>query len=433
MHLLLIFMYYLRPDDPGIKRFNEFCQLWSQEHGLRVTVLTSQLHYNTGKVYPDIKGRRVVREMDGDVELIRIAAPNTFRCGYYGRAISQIGWALNAQRMLAQLDKPDLVLGVSAPLWLAWPTVAAKRRWKIPAIMEIRDLWPEAIIKMGIAPAYHPAMVAMRMLEKWAYRNVDHIVTIFRGQKMNIADRKLRSEDAIDVIPHGVRLDTYEKVPDSARQEIRESLGLNGNQTLVMYAGAHGPLYKLDTLVDIAEALRDREDIRFVSIGEGWERQRLTQEVEKRGLTNLRFHGPVPSCEVPAYLSAADIACSLVNSKSLTGWNHRTSGTFRNALFDYAAAKLPVVFNDPGCNVDEIQDLAHAGLHANTDDGPDEMIRHILYLADNKDVAREMGDNNYREIAVRYNRRKMAKTYVELMNRFVPKASQQVAALHQQN
>ena len=132
---------------------------------------------------------------------------------------------------------------------------------------------------------------------------------------------------------HGVKLDTYENVPTTARRDVRASLGLNGNQTVVMYAGSHGPLYSLDTLIDIAEELRDRNDIQFISIGEGWERQRLTQEVKQRGLTNIRFQGPVPSCEVPAYLSAADIACSLVNTKSLTGWNEKTSGTFPEIAF----------------------------------------------------------------------------------------------------
>jgi len=416
-------MYYLRPGDPGIKRFNEFCQLWTQEHGIRVTVLTSQIHYNTGEVYPDIRGRLVVHEADGDVRVLRVAAPNTFRRGYSGRAISQIGWARNIRRVFHQVDQPDLVLGVTAPLWNAWPTVAAKRRWRVPAILEVRDLWPEAIVKMGIASAYNPAMIAMGVLERWAYRHVDQIVTIFEGQKNNIADRGLKPAEAIAVIPHGVMLDTYERVPPDARERIRGKLGINGSHTVVMYAGSHGPLYHLQTLVEVADQLREREDIQFVSIGEGWERQRLTEEVKRRGLTNIRFQGPVPSRDVPSYLSAADIACSLVNTKSLTGWDERTTGTFRNALFDYAAARLPVVFNDPGCTVREVQDRAKGGLYANTDSGPQEMVKHVVYLADHREEARQMGENNYREIAVRYNRRKMAHKYVELMQEVAARAS----------
>ena len=419
MHLLVIFMYYLRPGDPGIKRFNEFCQLWAAEHGLRVTVLTGQVHYNTGRVYPELAGQQMVREDDGPVEVYRIASPNTFRRGYSGRALSQLGWASNVRRYFGQVDQPDLVLGVSAPLWVGWPTVTARRRWRVPAIMEIRDLWPEAIVRMGIAPAWHPAILAMGALERWIYKNVEHVVTIFEGQRQNIAERNLKALDHMSVVPHGVQLDRYDDIPAGTRERVRGQLGLNGRHKIVMYAGSHGPLYHLSTLVDVAEKLSGREDIQFISIGEGWERQRLIQDVEQRGLKNIRFLGPVPASEVPAYLSAADIACSVVNTKSLTGWNERTSGTFRNALFDYAAAHLPVVFNDPGYTVHEVQDRAHGGLYAPTEDGPEIMAERIQYLADHSDEARQMGENNYREIAVRYNRRKMAKVYVELMQQLV--------------
>ena len=428
MHLLLLFMYYLRPADPGIKRFNEFCQLWANEHGMRITVLTGQVHYNTGRVYPDLNGHQIVREDDGPVEVLRVAGPNTFHRGYAGRAMSQIGWARNLRRVYRDLDKPDLVMGVSVPLWIAWPLVAARRRWHIPAILEVRDLWPEAIVNMGIAPAYHPAVLGISMLERWAYRNVDHIVTIFDGQKENIAGRRLKRADQIDVIPHGVMLDAYEQVPAAARREIRDRLGIADDQRLVIYAGSHGPIYHLTTLIDAAEQLRDRTDIQFVSIGDGWERQQLTDDVQRRGLANIRFLGPVPASEVPAYLSAADIACSVVNARALTGWNDRTRGAFRNAMFDYAAARLPVVFNDPGCAVHEVQERAHGGLYADTANGVDEMVRHFARLADHPDEAREMGENNYRGIALKYNRRKMAKVYVDLMQRMVNGAAQPVTA-----
>lgn len=428
MHLLLLFMYYLRPGDPGIKRFNEFCQLWATEHGIRITVLTGQVHYNTGRVYPDLNGRPVVREDDGPVEVWRVAGPNTFRRGYSGRALSQIGWAQNLRRHFREIDKPDLVMGVTVPLWIAWPLVAARRRWRIPAILEVRDLWPEAIVRMGIAPSYHPAVLGMGMLERWAYRNVDHIVTIFEGQKANIASRHLKPAEKIDVIPHGVMLDAYEKVPATARTEIRAQLGVSLDQRLVIYAGSHGPIYNLTTLIDAATALRDRPDIHFVSIGEGWERQRLAAEVERRGLTNIRFLGPVPASEVPAWLSAADIACSVVNPRALTGWNDRTRGAFRNAMFDYAAARLPVVFNDPGCAVHEVQDGAHGGVYADTGNGIGEMVRHLIRLADDPEEARLMGENNYQGIALKYNRRKMARIYVDLMRRIVDHAAQPVTA-----
>ena len=415
MHLLLVFMYYLRPEDPGIKRFNEFCRLWSEEHGMRITVLTGQLHYNTGRVYSDCAGKDLVRETDGAVELHRLSAPDTYGSSYKGRAWSQLGWARHARAYLGEIDTPDLVLGVSPPLWSAWPAVTASRRFKVPLVLELRDLWPEAIVRMGVAPAWHPAVLALGWLERWAYRNAAHLVNIFEGHRQNISERGLREEEDITVIPHGVLLDSYDNLPEGTRAEMRRELGISDDQKLVIYAGAHGVMYNLMNMVEVATALRDRPDIQFVSIGEGFEREMLTQEVADRGLANLRFLGPKPVSEVPRYLCAADIATSFVNSKVLTGWSKKTHGSFRNALFDYAAARLPVVFNEPGYTVDELQDRAKGGLFADCSENVEEMVHHITYLVDNPEKAREMAENNHREIAVRYNRRKMAQKYVELM------------------
>ena len=46
MHILVIYMTYLRPGDAGIRRFSDLSRLWVERHGHQVSVITSQLHYN---------------------------------------------------------------------------------------------------------------------------------------------------------------------------------------------------------------------------------------------------------------------------------------------------------------------------------------------------------------------------------------------------
>ncbi len=419
MHVLLVYMYYLRPGDPGIKRHNEFARLWAEEHGLKVTVLAMPAHNNSGEFYPDCVGRRVTHERDGAVDVWRVRMPDTWRKGYLGRTWAQHSWARNARAVLRELDgaPPDVVVASSPPLWAVAPGIAAQRRWRIPLVLEIRDIWPEAIVRFGLAGPRHPAVQVLARLERQAHRAADHVVNIFEGHRQNLLQRGLVAESAATVIPHGVLLEPFDELPAGTRERMRAKLGVGADQVLAMYAGAHGPMYNLHDLIEVAEALRGREDIKFATIGEGFERAQLMEEAARRGLNNLRFLGPVPSSEVPAYLSAADIALSFVNHKVLTGTNSQTHGAFRNALFDYAAARLPVVFNDAGYAVQEVQDRAKAGLYADTRAGAGEFAAHVTRLADNAALRREMGENNYREIAVRYNRRKMAQVYVEIFKR----------------
>lgn len=419
MHILVCYMWYLRPGGAGIKRFNEFCRLWSQEEGIKITVLTSTVSHNSGEIFAQARGKPFIWEDDQAVRVLRVNLPNCYSKGFKGRAFAQINWAYNARRALKHIEKPDIVLASSPPLWTSLPGVAAKRKWKIPLIQEVRDIWPESIVKLGVAGRNHPGVRHLARLEKWAYRQADHIVTVVQTQTNNIAQRGLASRSKMSTITNGVLLEDYDQLPASKRPEIRKRLGVSDNQQLVMYVGAHGKLNDLINLVGIAEELKHRKDLKFVSVGDGPERAALTAETKRRGLTNLEFIGPVAGEDIPAYLSACDIGCSLVNTLEHDSYDNKTWGTFRNTYFDYAGARKPVVFNLPGVPVAEIQDRAKGGLFASTENGCKEAAEKIVYLADNPGIALEMGENNYHEIAVRYNRRKMAKRYLARMKRLL--------------
>jgi len=419
VRILVLYMYYLRPGDPGIRRFNQFCQIWAEQPDVQVTVVTSQIHHPSKSVYPDIGKQPVFRELDGKVEVLRVAAPGTYHAGFKGRAYSQLGWAFNVRRLLATSPAPDIVLGSSPPLFIANPLIAAKRRWRIPAILEVRDMWPEAITQLKLASPMHPAVLYFGALEKWAARHADHIVTIVETQKNSLVRRGYKWEQDVSVITNGVMLEDFEAVPVEARAKYRAQLGAGEGEVLAMYVGSHGPLHNVITLVELADALRERRDIRFVSLGDGPERPQLEAEAARRALTNLRFHGAVPAHKVPAYLSAADIGISLVNTTEGTNWDGQTRGVFRNAFFDIAGARLPIVFNVPGYTRDELETRARAGIYADTNAGPETIAAAVVRLADDADLRRDLGENAYQELALKYNRRRMAEKYLELMHRLI--------------
>ncbi|MDQ3023610.1 MAG: glycosyltransferase family 4 protein [bacterium] len=419
MRILVIYMYYLRPGDPGIRRFNQFCQVWAEQTDVQVIVVTSQIHHPSKSVYPDIGSQRIFREMDGKVEVLRVAGPNTYHAGFKGRAWSQLGWADNVRRLLPTLQKQDIVLASSPPLFVAQPLLAAQKYFGIPAILEVRDMWPEAITQLKIASPRHPAVLYFGWIERRACCRADHVVTIVETQKNSIVRRGLKRAEDVSVITNGVMLEEVEAVPSEARAEYREKLGVRDGELLALYVGSHGPLHNLITLVELADELRGRKDIRIVSLGEGPERQQLEAEAARRGLTNLRFAGSVAAHKVAAYISAADIGLSLVNTTAGTNWDNQTRGVFRNAFFDLAGAKLPIVFNVPGYSRDEIEDRAKAGIFADTNGGPAEIAAAVRQLADDPILRRQLGENGYRELAVKYNRRKMAGEYLELMRRLI--------------
>ena len=74
-----------------------------------------------------------------------------------------------------------------------------------------------------------------------------------------------------------------------------------------MYSGLLGIKHGLETVIEAAALLRDREDVVFFLRGEGPRREALEAQVRELGLTNVLFGGERPIEEVPYVLARADV------------------------------------------------------------------------------------------------------------------------------
>jgi glycosyltransferase involved in cell wall biosynthesis len=416
MHILVNYMYYLRPGSGGGRRFNEFCRLWAEQPGVQVTVLAGIFDHFKRSVYPDLSRKPDSWELDGPVRVRRVASPECYDSGFVKRAWSQYWWGRNSVRALAQIERPDIVLSSSPNLWAALPMLAAKRRWRIPAVFEIRDMWPEALVQHRIAGASNPAVTYLGYLEWLACRNADKVTVIVDTMRNSLTRRGLKASEDIRLFPNGILLDKYEQLPTDSRERVRARLGIPAGSFVCMYVGGVGRIHAVENFVDVATEFRDEPRFHFVCVGDGPDRPALEALASDRGLGRLQFTGSVPTDEVPVYLSAADCGVAVVNVSEGTGWDNETRGIFRNAFFDIAGARLPVVFNIPGFPEAEVAGRARGGLYAADAGG---LAEHIRTLAADPALAQQLGENNYQEIAVRYNRRRVASEYLELMRGLV--------------
>jgi colanic acid biosynthesis glycosyl transferase WcaI len=79
------------------------------------------------------------------------------------------------------------------------------------------------------------------------------------------------------------------------------------DQFVVMYSGNLGLCQRLEDVVEAAELLRDRGDIRWLFVGDGANRGRLQAMARAKGLKNVRFLPFQPKGQLAASLSAADV------------------------------------------------------------------------------------------------------------------------------
>jgi glycosyltransferase involved in cell wall biosynthesis len=273
--------------------------------------------------------------------------------------------------------RPAAIIGSSphplTPLvgwWLA-------RRFRIPFILEVRDLWPETFVGFRYYGPRHPVVWGLRVLERFLYRRANRIITLMPEAWQYIETQASVSREKVVWIPNGAHVG--EDAP-------RRSDGEPPRPFTVMYVGAHGRANVLEDLLLAASFLQERgSDVQFELVGSGKEKDRLIKRSQDLGLVNLRFLDSVPRTQVEATLARADALAALLEDTKLYRY-----GVSLNKLFDYMASGKPVILaGNPAHNY---IDLARCGITVPPRD-PQRLAEAITALAEMPaEARREMGE-----------------------------------------
>jgi glycosyltransferase involved in cell wall biosynthesis len=282
-------------------------------------------------------------------------------------------------------------MGTSPPLFQGVSAFCVSvLRWK-PFLLEIRDLWPEFAIDMGVLR--NPVLIALaRWLERFLYARANHIVVNSPAYRDYLLDLGVTS-DKVTLIPNGVDPDMFSCEENG--NGIREEWGLQ-DKFLIVYAGALGMANDIDTILNAADLLRDEPAIHFLFVGGGMELPRLQATSHEMQLANVTFAGPRPKCQMPAILAAADAGIATLKNIPM----FRT--TYPNKVFDYMAASRPTVLGIDGV-IRDVVEAARAGVFVTPGDA-ERMADAIRSLAKDPEKAKRMGSSGREYVAENFNR-----------------------------
>lgn len=404
MRIAVFHQYYLTAGAPGGSRFNEFARLWC-ERGHEVTVITGMVNYTTGEAPPEYKGRWIVREQDGPVEVWRCWVPPTYQAGKFGRSLGYFGWVASAATAAMRIAKPDVVIATSPPLTASLPAyLAARLPWRdVPWVFEIRDLWPESVIGPGMLSAESPITRALYGLERFACTRADVVNVLTPAFRENLLARGLAPEARISFVPNGADVRLFRA--GDRHNPARERLGWGG-RTVALYAGAHGVANALTQLIDAAALLKDRRDILIATVGDGNERALLTERA--RGVENFVMHGAQPKDAMPEVVNACDIGLAVLQRKEMF------KTVYPNKVFDYMACERPTVIGIDGVARELVCEQAQAGIFAEPED-PRALADAIVKLADDPALRAEMGARGRRWVLENATREALAQRYLDVL------------------
>jgi glycosyltransferase involved in cell wall biosynthesis len=402
MRILIVHQYFLAGNDAGGSRWNQFARYFA-EAGHEVTVLAGMVHYAKGTKAPQYKGKFIVKEQEGPgVTVYRCHVSEAYNKSFMGRAWAYFSFLFSSTWAgIFQAKKPSIIIVTSPPLTVAPTMWLLSLFYRVPAVFEVRDLWPESAIDTGVLTS-KPIIWLSYKLEAMAYRKANWINVLTPAFEETLVTKKGIARDRISMIPNGADLDIMK--PGLKDNYIRRQLGLAG-KFVVSYFGAHGRANRVGQLLDVAEQIRDNHpDIRIMLVGDGMEKPILVTDAAKRGLDNVVFVDAVPKNNVCDYINASDI-CTAVLMKSDT-----FKTVYPNKVFDYMSCKRPIIIAIDGVSRKLVEN-AKAGLYAEPEN-PRAFVDAMLQIKDNPDRADKMGEKGLNFATQHYNRKILAKHYL---------------------
>ncbi|SPF38004.1 Glycosyl transferase group 1 [Syntrophobacter sp. SbD1] len=401
MHILFLTHYFPPEVNAPASRTFENAKRWVGE-GHRVTVITCAPNHPDGILYPGYKNRMRQWEEVSGIQVLRVPTYLSANSGFLKRTLNYLSYMVSATVLSSLVHKVDIVISTSPQFFCGmaglWVSLLKGRPW----MLEIRDLWPESIIAVGAIRNRH-VIKALEAVEMFLYRRADQIVTVTRSFRNHVESRGIAPE-RISVLTNGADLSQYQ--PLCRENGFRTKLDLQG-KFVASYIGTHGMAHGLDTVLAAADRLRPLENIVFLLVGGGAERERLLARRDAMGLDNVVMLPQQPKDQMPGILAASDACMVLLKKRDLF------KTVIPSKIFEAMAMERPIILGVEG-ESKEIIEEGNCGVCIEPENEQD-LAESVVRLSRDPDLGNQLGINGARFVRERFDRDALAKRYLELI------------------
>jgi glycosyltransferase involved in cell wall biosynthesis len=361
--------FYTGPNAPGTQQPRKLVQALA-ERGHLVEVIATDFNVYNEQDEPE---EQIQVAGGGEVRVHRLPSARGLRSSLRARLRTYLGFTWPAVRAGMRLPRPAVVIGSIQPLFTGWAAQWVARRRRVPFILEVRDLWPDALEVKGAVNGWKARL--LHLLANRLYARADRIVSLTPGIKAELLKKGVNPVK-IDVFPNGFDPELFNLAPET-RDEVRQRNGWD-DSFVALYTGTHTEVTAVDVIVRAAAELSHRTNIRFDLFGHGQTKPFAMALATELGLTNVHFHDPVPKSQVPGLIAGADVAVMTLFTSPLIHIY------FENKFMDYMGSGKAIVAAMGGHQAEIIQrrgtgavvpSFDHAGLARLVENAADEPDR----------------------------------------------------------
>ncbi len=365
--------------------------------GADVRVITAMPNYPHMKIAEGYRGKwRVEEEIDG--------IPVT-RCWIYvpqsksivPRLLNYFSFVFSAFWIgCFRMKRSDFLICESPPLFLGITAFLLSRFKRTPMIFNVSDLWPESAEKLGLVKNRFLLRIST-VLEEFLYRKSVLITGQTQGIVYNIKSRFPNKE--VYWLPNGVDISLYD--PKHVAAQERTVHGLKSTDKVFFYGGIIGHAQGLEVILKAARQLKEHNEIKFVLLGEGPEKELLKKLRTEWALDNVIFLDAIPKTLMPAFVAMID--CAILPLRKLDLFK----GAIPSKVFENLAMEKPVLLGIDGEAKTLFIDEAHAGLHFEPEN-EQALADAILFVSRHPEQAKEWGMRGRAYVSEKFERNKIA-------------------------
>jgi glycosyltransferase involved in cell wall biosynthesis len=271
-----------------------------QDRGYEVDVVTGFPNFPHGKLYEGYRLRPIRRDVIDGVRVTRLPLYPSHDASGLKRALNYLSFFASATLyLLFRRRRYDLIYIYHPPITVSLAAAVAGLVRRTPFIVEVQDLWPEAVASSGMA---NPRIVGpLGAACRFVYRRARRIIAQSRGMAAELG-RRGGGDRVRPVLNWAEEADLRQSgTTDLAPFQLEGFFN-------IVFGGSMGPHQALGTAVAAAlKAAEVEPRLRLLLVGSGIDMAALKQQAEADGRGIVRVLPGVPRPQVADLFGAADV------------------------------------------------------------------------------------------------------------------------------
>lgn len=283
--------------------------------------------------YPNRIDLKSFKEFEyNNVEIYRVNK-KSLKEGIINRAMTYFKFFYEAIKIGKKISKDsDIIIATSPQLLVGVAGAIISKINKKSFLIDIRDLWPDIVLEMGVMKKYNPIYLFLKMLEKFMYKQSKFLVYNSPGFYSYLISKY--DKEKMELITNGI--DDY--ILDYFKD--KEIIIAKKNKYKILYAGNIGIAQDIKILVEFAEKYKSKVEITI--IGKGSQESIIKNLITENQIENIQLISSVPRNELLEKYEETDILfLQLKNIKMF-------EKTIPSKIFEYLASQKPILYGVEG-------------------------------------------------------------------------------------